>query len=170
MKGRTYRYMEQEAQYPFGYGLTYSDVTVDSVKVKKAEICKQAAGEEGLDPAITPGLASDGDVYRAEVEVTVTNRGSVSTDEVVQIYLENKGSANAPVHAILAGFKRIRLKAGETKSISLPMRDPSFTVVDNEGKRIHDGRSFVIHAGTSQPDAKSIALTGHTPATVEIDF
>ena len=33
MRGRTYRYMEQEALYPFGYGLTYGDVQVEHAKV-----------------------------------------------------------------------------------------------------------------------------------------
>ncbi|NLG03283.1 MAG: glycoside hydrolase family 3 protein, partial [Clostridia bacterium] len=30
MKGRTYRYIEEPAQYPFGYGLTYGDVMVQT--------------------------------------------------------------------------------------------------------------------------------------------
>ena len=34
MKGRTYRYMERKAQFPFGFGLTYSNVTVDKAEVK----------------------------------------------------------------------------------------------------------------------------------------
>lgn len=33
MKNRTYRYMEKEALYPFGYGLTYGDVQVTEAKV-----------------------------------------------------------------------------------------------------------------------------------------
>ena len=30
MKGRTYRFMEEKAQYPFGFGLTYGDVAINN--------------------------------------------------------------------------------------------------------------------------------------------
>ena len=33
MKGRTYRYIEEEALYPFGYGLTYSTVELSELNV-----------------------------------------------------------------------------------------------------------------------------------------
>ena len=33
MKGRTYRYMNYEAQYPFGFGLTYGDVNVKAAEL-----------------------------------------------------------------------------------------------------------------------------------------
>ena len=32
MQGRTYRYMEQEALYPFGYGLSYTEYAYQSVR------------------------------------------------------------------------------------------------------------------------------------------
>ena len=37
MKGRTYRYMERKAQFPFGYGLTYSKVAVDKAESKHVD-------------------------------------------------------------------------------------------------------------------------------------
>lgn len=37
MKGRTYRYMEGKAQYPFGYGLTYGDTAVTDARLADAE-------------------------------------------------------------------------------------------------------------------------------------
>ena len=170
MKGRTYRYIEGEAQYPFGYGLTYSDVNVDSAIIKTAEVKKQTSGDESSDPVIKAGLANDGEVYVAEVEVTVTNSGSCPTDEVVQIYLRNRDSKYAPPHPILGGFCRVSLKPGETVKVTVALEDPSFTVVDDDGNRIHDGKSYTVYAGTSQPDSKSIALTGHSPVSAELDF
>lgn len=32
MQGRTYRYMEQEALYPFGYGLSYTEYAYQNVR------------------------------------------------------------------------------------------------------------------------------------------
>ena len=40
MKGRTYRYMEDEALYPFGYGLTYGKAEVTEAVLKKNPISK----------------------------------------------------------------------------------------------------------------------------------
>ena len=34
MKGRTYRFIETEPLYPFGYGLTYSDVSIDEARIE----------------------------------------------------------------------------------------------------------------------------------------
>ncbi len=42
MKGRTYRYMEEEALYPFGYGLTYGDVVVESASLSSKD---EASGD-----------------------------------------------------------------------------------------------------------------------------
>ena len=41
MKGRTYRYMEQEALYPFGYGLSYTDFTYENVCSDSAVLSKE---------------------------------------------------------------------------------------------------------------------------------
>ena len=43
MKGRTYRYMENKAQFPFGYGLTYGKVVVTDAVVSE----NSAAGTNG---------------------------------------------------------------------------------------------------------------------------
>ena len=168
MKGRTYKYIEKEAQYPFGFGLTYADVRVESASAAPA-VSGSEAGREGYDPANTAGLAADGEIYEAAVDVKVTNHGNVPTDEVIQIYVES-GSKYAPPHPILGGFKRIHTGAGESVSVKISLKDPSFTVVDDEGRRIHDGKSFKLHIGTSQPDTKSVALMGHAPLTIDINF
>lgn len=58
MAGRTYRYADPEhASYPFGFGLSYSEVEYSEPKV-----------------------------FRAAATVTVTNAGAMDTDEVVQVY------------------------------------------------------------------------------------
>lgn len=35
MKGRTYRYVESEVLYPFGYGLTYSNIELSNLKIEE---------------------------------------------------------------------------------------------------------------------------------------
>lgn len=134
MKGRTYRYLETEPLYPFGYGLTYGDVYV-----KTAEV------------------SGDGFLVKALVE----NAGTVDTDDVVQVYVECPDSADAPLHPRLAGFARVHVKAGETREVSIPLDKYSYTVINEAGERVSGGENFVLHAGCSQPDARSAELTGH---------
>ena len=67
MKNRTYRYMEQEALYPFGFGLTYGNV-----KVSAAEFAEQPEKEKPV-----------------KIRCTVTNTGKWDTEEVVQVYIKD---------------------------------------------------------------------------------
>ena len=141
MQGRTYRYMEKAAQYPFGFGLTYGDVHVLSAK-----------GE----------MTEEGFVICVEAE----NIGSMETDEVIQIYVKNKDSAFTPKHPVLCAFQRIHLKAGERKEITLAVSADAFCIVDDAGVKREDGTQFVFYAGCSQPDARSLELTGKTPVEI----
>lgn len=141
MKGRTYRYLEGKAQYPFGYGLTYSQVKVTDARI--------LSGEKGIS-----------------AEVKVQNAGTADTRDVVQIYIKNLDSPHAVKNPELAAFAGVFLKAGETKTITLPVAGRAFTVVDDEGIRKEDGRRFMIYAGCSQPDERSTELTGVKPVEI----
>ena len=136
MKGRTYRYLEGKAQFPFGYGLTYS-----SVQVVKA----------ALIPSEEKGVS---------IEAEVENTGDVDTREVVQVYLKNLDSRYGVRNPQLAAFSGIFLKAGEKKKIPLTLSEKSFTVVDEEGKRRENGKNFALFVSCSQPDERSAELTG----------
>ena len=138
MAGRTYRYIEEEPLYPFGYGLTYGDCRVASAR------------------RIEGGA-----------QVEIVNEGVRDTDEVVQIYVQNMGSANAPRNPRLCGFSRVALAAGEEKRVTIAIPREALKVVNADGERIFEGRP-VLYAGVSQPDSRSRALTGH--ACIEIEL
>ncbi|MEH2947440.1 glycoside hydrolase family 3 C-terminal domain-containing protein [Sporofaciens sp. JLR.KK001] len=144
MKNRTYRYMEQEALYPFGYGLTYGDAEVKEAKVS-GEVTKES------------------DI---RVEVFLKNEGDTDTDEVVQIYIKDLDSKLAVPNYNLCAFKRISLKAGEEKKVEMTVPNRAMSVVDEEGERHIDSKNFKLFAGFSQPDERSRRLTGKE--TVEI--
>lgn len=153
MENRTYRYMEEEAQYPFGFGLTYG-----KVKVTDAEIVKVS---EKLDEFGLPEVS---------VKVTVTNQGVYDTDDVVQIYVKNTDSAYAVKNPALCAFRRIRVKAGESAETELVIGGRAFSVVNERGERIKDGHHFVLYAATMQPDKRSRELTGMEPVEAEVAF
>lgn len=141
MEGRTYRYTEGLAQYPFGFGLTYGDV-----RVTGAELIQN--GNSVL------------------MEAQVENRGKADTGDVVQVYVKCQDSRYAPLNPSLCGFQRVFLKAGESGTVKIPLADNVFRVVNENGESIVDGKRFLFYIGTSQPDKKSAELTGVLPIEV----
>lgn len=144
MRGRTYRYLESAPLYPFGYGLTYANVRV------------LAASAENIPNG---GL---------RVRVKAQNFGAVETEDVLQLYVKAEDSPFAPPNPVLCGFQRIRLSAGEAADVELAVLPASLTVVDDAGVRSFPGGRYSLYAGTSQPDARSRALTGVSPIKLEI--
>jgi beta-glucosidase len=93
-------------QYPFGFGLTYSSFSFADLKLS------------------SPKIDVDGD---ESASVLVTNTGSRTADDVVQVYIHQRyGSASRPVRE-LKGFERVTLAAGESKRVT-------FTITREERK------------------------------------
>ena len=96
------------------------------------------------------------------VAVTAENKGTVDTDEVIELYIKDDSLLAVPNFS-LCGFERVHLKAGEKLELELKIPARAFTAVDEEGERVYDGNNFTLWAGVSAPDERSIALTGKTP-------
>ena len=136
MKGRTYRYMQTEALYPFGYGLSYTSFAYSDVKADKNT------------------LDADG----ITVTATVTNTGKMDGAETVQVYVK-VNRENTP-NAQLKGLKKVTLAAGESKTVSIKLPVEAFALFDEEGVlRLTEGDTTVFVGGHA-PDARSNALTG----------
>lgn len=138
MKGRTYRYMEQEALYPFGYGLTYGDV-----QVERADL----ASKDEVSGDVT-------------VQITVKNEGNTATGDVIQIYVKDTESPLAVPNHSLCAFTRVFLKAGESRELTVPVSGQAFLVVDEEGAHVRGSGSYVLYVGTGQPDERTASLSG----------
>ncbi len=149
MKGRTYRYLEGKPLYPFGYGLTYGDVTVDSVSCAGNIWTAGAEGTMEWNPQ-----------EELTVKVKLTNKSRTATGEVVQIYVKDLESANATPNGKLCAFTRVFLNGGETKEVELKIGTEAFTVVNEEGERLVEGGRFLFSAGLGQPDERTRELTG----------
>ena len=139
MKNRTYRYFEGTPLYPFGYGLSYSTFEVSAME----------ADEKG-------------------VRVTVKNTGTMDAENVVEVYVKALESADAPLHPALAGFRRVALKAGEAKTVTVEYDRTAFTVVNEAGERVSGGKRYEVYAGLSQPDARSVQLMDLAPLKAEV--
>ena len=141
MKNRTYRFVEKQPLYPFGYGLNYADTEVLSAK---------------LDKDITYAQAKD---MELSVVVEVVNNGNVATEDVLQVYVRVDDKNEVP-NPKLAAFKRINLAAGEKKTVSVSIPNKAFSVVDEDGQSQFSGNKADIYVGFGQPDERTAQLTG----------
>ena len=130
MAGRTYRYLEDAPLYPFGYGLTYGD-------------CRVAAAAR----------------TETGVEAEVANDGARDTEEVVQVYVQNEGSAHAPRNPRLCAFARVKVPAGGSVKVRLDVPADRLKVVDDDGASVDEGAP-VFYVGLGQPDGRTAELTG----------
>ncbi|MUV02863.1 beta-glucosidase [Flavobacterium rakeshii] len=99
--GRTYMYFKGEPLYAFGYGLSYTSFAYKSIETGSNTLSKNK---------------------ELEVKVTVSNNGKRDGEEVVQLYVKHLNSkVERPIKELKA-FKRVPLKAGETKTVTLTVR------------------------------------------------
>ena len=130
MKNRTYRYYEGEALYPFGYGLTYGDTKATAVSAD-----------------------------RKEAKVTIRNDGR-ETEDVLQLYIKDAASPDAPRNPVLCAFQRVHLNEGEEKTVTLALPARAFQVCNEEGQWVSGSGRWTLYASFGQPDPRTEALTG----------
>ena len=139
MKDRTYRYYRGEPLYPFGYGLSYASMQLSDLTADRKAAC-----------------------------LTVVNCSDFAADEVVQLYIKDNGSQDAPVNPILCGFCRIHLAPGESRRLCIPIASRAFTVVTESGERISGSGNWTLFAGFGQPDSRTEELTERPCLSVTI--
>lgn len=132
MKGRTYRYFKGKVLYPFGYGLSYARFSYSDMRLS--------------DPDMT---ASDS----LTVYVKVKNDSKIAGDEVVQLYGTADNIAQYRAVKTLVGFKRVHLKAGEVKEVTLRVAAASLREYDvQKGEYIVYKGNYKLFAGGSSAD------------------
>lgn len=136
MKGRTYRYMEQEPMYPFGFGLSYSTFRYSNIRPAATTVTK---GES------------------VQVSADVTNTGNIAAEEVAELYLASTADKDAPLLS-LKGFKRLQLKAGETRKVTFTLTPEHLSFADDKGARIENAGNYTIWIGGALPGKRSEAL------------
>ena len=129
MKGRTYRYMQQQPLFPFGHGLSYTDFTYGEAKLSKNTIAK------GENVVLT---------------IPVSNVGQRDGEEVVQVYLGRPGDKEGPRYTLRA-FKRVHIPAGKTESVAIPLTGENFEWFDVESNTMCplEGTYELLYGGTS---------------------
>lgn len=124
-----YRYYDTSLvrfQYPFGYGLSYTEFAYSALK----------ADENG-------------------VHFTVTNVGERDGAEVAQLYIGLPDSAVFRPGKELKGFQKVFLKAGESKTVIIPFDDKTFRYWNVKTGRweVEDGE-YLIMVGACVADIR----------------
>jgi beta-glucosidase len=134
---RLYLFEEPGPLWAFGAGLSYTTFRYDKLAVKPERI------------------APDG---HTTVSVTLTNTGKRASDEVVQLYIHDLvSSVTRPVQE-LKGFRRIHLKAGESKKVEMPLGFDELSFFDEKMKRVVEPGRFEVMVGGSSADVKKVNL------------
>lgn len=134
MEGRTYRYMEKEPLFPFGFGLSYAQFEYGNIELSSKRVKK---GEP------------------VTAEVTVTNIGDIKSEEVVQLYISDAdASVRVPLYS-LKGFKRVSLWPGESARVQFEITPELLELVNNDGERVLESGEFRVMIGGASPGQRA---------------
>ncbi len=140
MANRTYRNITDNVLFPFGFGLTYTKFVCNDLKFENK-------------------IAT----------VRVKNVGDTASEDVIQFYIKDFAE-QAVKNYSLCGFKRIFLIPGEEAEVSVIIPDSAFEVVENNGERKVVSDSFILYAGTFQPDSISEKLSQTQTLSLKINL
>lgn len=149
-----YRYFETFAKdavrYPFGYGLSYTDFSVEASLI-----------EDSLPAGLPCGTLSSRDTFR--ISYSVTNTGNYDGKEVVQFYVSApQGVLAKPVRQLIHFTKTELLAPGEQESGILSVDLYTLASYDDSGVTGHafcyvlEAGTYTIYAGENVRDAKEI--------------
>lgn len=124
--------------FPFGHGLSYTTFEISAPRLAKTQI---GPGEN------------------IELSVSVANTGTVTGDEVVQIYIRDEISSVPRPVLELKAFKRITLAAGEQRELHFSLTPDDLAFWDAAMKWTTEPGDFIISAGASSAKLKSTRLT-----------
>jgi beta-glucosidase len=114
--------------YSFGFGLSYTTFSIGDLQLDRTKVAKNG---------------------RVKATVTVTNTGTRTGDEVVQLYLHDPvASLSQPVRR-LRGFERVTLKPGESRKVPFVVDRDDFGFWDNDGKFVVEPGTLELYAGDS---------------------
>lgn len=120
-----------EPQFPFGFGLSYTEFELSDAKLR---------------------MSRSNDVV-AKVSVTVTNTGDRAGSEVVQLYIHDVDSSVFRPDKELKGFKKVHLEPGKSEKVEFTIEEKHlqfFDVASNQW--VAEEGQFDALVGTSSLD------------------
>lgn len=119
--------------YPFGYGLSYTTFAYSDLKIPDKQI----------------GLKNN-----LIISCKVKNEGQIAGDEVVQLYIRDDKSSVTTYVKSLRGFERIRLEAGEEKTVEFVLTPRDLSLWDKHNEFVVEPGTFTVMIGASSEDIR----------------
>lgn len=134
MAGRTYRFMQDQPLYHFGYGLSYTKFAYSNLRLSRKTISKNG---------------------QVRVSVDVANVGDRAGDEVVQLYVSDvEASVPVPLQH-LEGFAKIHLEPGQKRTVHFTLSAEQLAAYDEDGQPFVEPGLFNVSVGGWQPQDPS---------------
>ena len=134
--GRVDDYCDLRGRQPlfeFGYGLSYTKFKYSNLKISSEKI--PASGT-------------------LEISFDIENIGKFDGDEVAQLYLRKEYSQVARPVKELKGFKRISLKKGERKTVTLKLTEEELGFYDKNLNFVVEAGRYEVMIGSSSEDIR----------------
>jgi len=110
-------------QFEFGHGLSYTNFEYKNLKLSAKDVAKSVV---------------------LNITVDVTNKGSRSGKEVVQLYVNDLVASITPSIKKLRAFDKIELAAGETKTVNFKIKSEDLAFVGVDNKWITEAGEFEV--------------------------
>ena len=120
--------------YPFGFGLTFGEVSYENLEVSSAK--------EGIG-----------------VRCSIRNKGASACDEVVQAYIRDRLSCAARPVKELKAFERISLQAGQTREVSFELSEDALGYFGPDEKWRFEPGDFEVWVGPNAREGPSERAT-----------
>lgn len=132
--------VDNDALYPFGYGLSYTTFRFSDITLNRSSI--------GMDNELV-------------ASVTVTNTGDRAGSEVVQLYIRDLvGSVTRPVKE-LKGFEKIYLQPNESRTVRFTIAPEMLKFYNADLKFVAEPGDFDVMIGADSRNVKTARFTLH---------
>lgn len=129
-QGHDYVEITAKPLYAFGYGLSYTQFEYKDMVVKQSA------------------------PYSIEIAFTLKNTGSCDGEEIAQLYLRDEVASVVQPVKQLKTFKKVFLKKGEEKQVTLQLNKDDLSIVNQDMKRCVEPGDFMLMIGSSSDNIK----------------
>jgi beta-glucosidase len=127
-------------QYSFGYGLSYTTFAFSNLRLSSATV--------GAHGSVT-------------VRADLTNTGSRAGTDVAQLYIHDKVASLVQPVKKLAGFQRVTVAPGQTRTVSFTLDRSQLGYYDNNGHFVLEPGAFDVLVGDTSDATLTTQLTLH---------
>ena len=130
-------YTDYDPQWPFGFGLSYTDFAYDTLKINDT-------------------LFTENDTIK--VTVQVSNVGNRKGKEVVQLYLRDEFASLDPDFERLVRFKKVELEAGTSQEVEFYINKNDLAFVSASNEWITEDGTFTLSTGNRSDILKTVSF------------